>query len=77
MHRHLYVKFNVLHSIFKMFRLLLLLFLLLYPANLFVYVYFHAVFVMGPAPLSRQVNKLNCIICYHFAHWQKQTHTLT
>jgi len=70
MHGHLNFKFNVWHTIFKMFRLLLLL---LYPANLFVniyiYIYFHAAFVMGPAPLIRQVNKLNCIICYHSAHW--------
>jgi hypothetical protein len=66
------IKFNALHTIFKMFRLLLLLLLLLlYSANLFIYVYFHAGFIMGPAPSGRHVNKLKCIICYHYAHWQK------
>ena len=39
MHSHLNVKFNVLHTMFKMFRLLLLLLLLLYPANLFMYIF--------------------------------------
>jgi len=57
--------------------LLLLLILLLYPASLFIYVYFCAGFVMGHLTSSRHVNKLKCIICYHSAHWQKQTHTHT